>query len=71
MCIRDSDGAVQRESAVQRVTKIGILERGRSLGLVGLLGTIYYYIFRSVHDALVPMVLVLVSLFLRCVAVVI
>ena len=28
---------------------------------------IQYYIFRSVHDALVPMVLVLVSLFLRCV----
>ena len=28
------DGAVQRQSAVQRVAKIGILERGRSLGLV-------------------------------------
>ena len=37
------DGAVQRESAVQRVTKIGILERGRSLGLVGLIyNTIYF-----------------------------
>ena len=37
------DGAVQRQSAVQRVAKIGILERGRSLGLVGLIyNTIYF-----------------------------
>ena len=41
------DGAVQRQSALQRVAKIGILERGpwrgRSLGLVGLLyNTIYF-----------------------------
>ena len=38
------DGAVQRESAVQRVTKIGILERGRSLGLVGLLYITIYFV---------------------------
>ena len=35
--------SVQRQSAVQRVAKIGILERGRSLGLVGLIyNTIYF-----------------------------
>ena len=45
------DVAVQRQSAVQRATKIGILERGPSLGLVEL----HLYIFCWLHGALVVM----------------